>query len=194
MVRNKAPQVDLLKALESIHQSLSEGDDADLDPNSIPTLTPLSDDELALATGTERRQQNAAGKSAATQPKDQEKTAHPASHKENPFLPPHIRERLGRHKELFEQEQGALFHSPVINTAKLAYNTSRFNSSNYDDTHLSAFDNHHTDSKLSDAERDALDSEREALINELVAEYLPLLEAKLRKRLRARLNTWNPKD
>lgn len=100
----------------------------------------------------------------------------PKARGENPFLPPHIRERLGRHKEIFDSIQSEVTPSrPVQEKTEVQGDL------------LSGFQ---TDDNLGADEVSVTDktktqvSDHDLLIDEIIAEYLPIIEAKLRLKLK----------
>ena len=111
--------------------------------------------------------------------RDNKQKLMPKARGENPFLPPHIRERLGRHKELFESvpEDIAL---AMAQRERLEMQGDL----------LSGFGFHRGDESMSQMESilsasiGSGDLDKEALIDALVAEFLPQIEAKLRAKLR----------
>lgn len=114
----------------------------------------------------------------------------PKAQGENPFLPPHIRERLGKHKELFESVPEEM----VATLQKRAHDERQEELLREiaNDAAASHNDTNHQEPQATNSAADAPSHrsahEKEALIDELVAEYLPLLEEKLRIKLRA--STW----
>lgn len=124
----------------------------------------------------------------------------PKARGENPFLPPHIRERLGKHKEIFEaaQEefnlhsaqrveiQGDLlegFNATIKHTVEPTADSA---------ANLASNTRAPSDISYSSAEETAIaasfkwEKEKQALIDDLVAEFLPKIEAKLRAELAAK--------
>lgn len=89
---------------------------------------------------------------------------------ENPFLPQHIKAKLERERTLYEQEINAAVQT---NSAKHFYPSSAKPLSRVE--------------PMAVAEKPAV-TEHEKLIDELVSEYLPKIEAALRERLRESLS------
>jgi hypothetical protein len=85
---------------------------------------------------------------------------------ENPFLPPHIRKRLSQNKDLISEIQNQTSARVEIQGDLL----NGFSNTFVDKQHSTSNDTHH-----------------ETIIDELVAEYLPEIEAKLRTRLKQKL-------
>lgn len=176
----KAQAGELLEELESIKSLL---DDEDLD--SIPLLEEMIDDEMPIVTQPPvpdelptldnpsklPGQKSLFGESAGDKPKSQKPRTLPST--ENPFLPKHIRERLGSstgYVQELEQQQR--------NLEKLS---------------LTMPFSHQVPSKL-DVKGDQKSRKTplqtaitnpDDLIESLVQQYLPIIEDDLRQRLKA---------
>lgn len=94
---------------------------------------------------------------------------------ENPFLPPHIRERLGRHKEVFTQFQEY--------EAQQKLNNKSTGQSNL----LAESEEEVAKGQMA---QDPLESTKDALIDDIIGEFLPKIEARLREKLKSHLNAW----
>lgn len=104
----------------------------------------------------------------------------PKARGENPFLPPHIRERLGRHKELFEQSPD----NPMLNAAtgeRVEIQGDLLSGFNQATPGLTELQGENIDDVQAS---ENINSEREAIIDAIVAEFLPKIEEKLRAKLR----------
>lgn len=98
---------------------------------------------------------------------------------ENPFLPPHIRERLGKHKEMIDQFQEALESNP--NATEEGYPPAETDQSK------SPTQNVASAKAAINAYLNTAQNETDKLIDDLVAEYLPRIENRLREKLKERL-------
>jgi len=180
---NKTPSRDeLLEELESIHNYLSEPESAS-SSDHIPVLT------QALSKQEKNKQKDQNTKSSIpeqthnpiTDKKNSKEAAtvndkktNASSRKkvnitkeersENPFLPPHIRKRLSQNKDLISEIQKQAFSRVEIQGDL-----------------LSGFE---TDTKLSPAKR----KNEEKIVDELVAEFLPKIETRLRAELLKKLH------
>ncbi len=98
---------------------------------------------------------------------------------ENPFLPAHIKAKLERERTLYEQEINA-----AVQTNSARYYPAKVPApAPAPEEPVAAKTEYHPASKHTPTHA-GLDAEHEALIDEVVSEYLPQIEAKLRKRLR----------
>ncbi len=94
---------------------------------------------------------------------------------ENPFLPPHIRERLGRHKDLADQ---------IRNESR-----AKIEQKNYSERVEVQGDLLAGFTKTDAGSDAAFTRSGEKIIDELVAEYLPRIEQRLREKLKAQLTS-----
>lgn len=101
----------------------------------------------------------------------------PKARGENPFLPPHIRERLGRHKEMLENNED--YYPDTVSLA---------GKQEIQGDLLTGFTTKNAELVAEQLDQltteNLVDPEKEALIDTLIEEYLPKIEAKLRAKLR----------
>lgn len=109
----------------------------------------------------------------------------PKAHGENPFLPPHIRERLGQHKAAFESGTENLVESAAkVRSASKALRTE------VQGDLLKGFDElEEVEAYKNQTIRPKIKQSKSALVDELITEFLPLIEERLRAKLMA--SSWN---
>ncbi|WP_370978025.1 hypothetical protein [Agaribacterium sp. ZY112] len=94
-----------------------------------------------------------------------------AQSSDNPFLPPHIRERLGKHKEIINEIQGHPRLQPTIEEPINKFETSIESSPTLATTES-------TESKAA-----ASSTDNDALIEQAISEFMPVIERRLRELL-----------
>ena len=158
-----------------------ESSNNELQQMKNPSADQESDSDSASAQSTEEQSE-----SAATEMQSAE-----AKKADNPFLPPHIRERLDLKKQQALVEELSLLGESLersrkqIPKANIAKNTAE--SEPTSSSPREAYDSEaHNSTKLSVAEA-------EQLIDELVHAFLPKIESALKQRLREKLQISSPK-
>ena len=201
----------LLSELEQIKQSLQFSEDGDSDEDlDIPVLTEtlatsvgipsegysqLELDEQELIAQLEAELESSA---AAALPGQQSlfderilimepaPSDLPAANGENPFLPAHIRERLNKNKNTVLEELANIGETLARSSNQYSSVKTKLADAAATEGNLSAEPNTASSSQSTNAERTTKAAPNDALIDELVAEFLPKIEAALRKKLKER--------
>lgn len=179
---------ELLEELKSIHGFLSDGK---LDASNIPTLTvvaePTGNNNIMEENNTPSPdtdlhcQSSLFDDEAPLESKHSEPSHHTEKpqeakdNNENPFLPPHIRERLGKHRSLFEQESLNLALSAGLQDPYFA------------ELLKGASENQ---ALLEEQKTDNISNDADTLIDNVINEFLPLLRARLKEKLKAHQGAW----
>lgn len=177
MKSTRPSREELLEELESIHSYLSEEESGEA--AHIPLLTQaVAETEKSGNTSEhtppkhkpvkqEIREVDTLNDTSSKQSKKKKHTAN--THSENPFLPPHIRRRLKQNKELISE-----IHSQSQAATRVEIQGDLLEGFN------------HAEGNNQEALTDPV--EQDKIIDELVAEYLPKIEARLRDELKQKFS------